>query len=329
MGRGKRNHGQNSRRGIAPSATSPASSLTPVSVLAYDRVVQALDTPPESGVARDPSLVVLVGVSGAGKDTLIKNAGDQRELRKPISATSRPPREGEQNGVDYNFFSREEFEQKAAAGDMFEWAEFNGNYYGTLLSELEGEGLRLAIREDQGAKEMKERLGCVVVGVFPPSPESVRDRMLARGDKLEDVEARLRVDAVRTENIRTFADYIVTNDDLDEATAGFVELLDRLEDGAVPGTVQPQATTADPLGPGSYGMQSSAGEAAVEELMERLYLSLEPDVDLDTLGQEVADGVALIATMHPEAQSASVQAAIQARLDHWLSELGIGSTPGV
>lgn len=190
--------------------------------------LERLDNPLSTDVARDPSLVILVGVSGAGKDTLIKEVVERRTVRKPISATSRAPREGELSGRDYHFLSREEFEAKIAAGEVFEWAEFNGNYYGTLLSELEGEGLKLGIRENQGAKEMRERLGAIVVGVFPPSLETVAERLRARGDDPDDIARRLEIDSARAEEIRGFADYIVVNDDLDEAAAALTELLDEL-----------------------------------------------------------------------------------------------------
>lgn len=173
-------------------------------------------------------LVILCGVSGAGKDTLIAQVSD-RDLRKPISATSRPAREVERNGVDYHFFSREQFEQKISEGALFEWAEFDGNYYGTLLTELEGSGVRLCIRENQGAKEMKERLGATVVGILPPSLEAVRARLRARGDTPEEIEARIALDATRSQEIREIADYVIVNDDLARATSEFRALLDSLE----------------------------------------------------------------------------------------------------
>lgn len=192
------------------------------------RVLEHLDNPVTSGLERDPSLVILVGVSGAGKDSLINEVVAQRAVRKPISATTRAPREGEVSGRDYHFLSREEFEAKIAAGEVFEWAEFNGNYYGTLLSELEGEGLKLGIRENQGAKEMKERLGAIVIGVFPPSLEVMAERLRARGDDPKDIASRLEIDRDRAEEIRGFADYIVVNDDLDEASEALTGLLDEL-----------------------------------------------------------------------------------------------------
>jgi guanylate kinase len=219
MGRGKRKNTGAGRSNAAAAASRP---------LGDDAIVKRLDNPPASKIARDPSLIVLVGVSGAGKDTLIKLASEQRRLRKPISATTRAARVGERDGVDYHFLSREEFMQRVAQGEMFEWEEFSGNCYGTLLSELHDEGLKLTIKENKGAITLKERLGAIVIGVFPPSLDAVRERLLERGDDPEEVRKRIEIDKIRAEEILGFADYIVRNDDLKLTDARFIALLDEL-----------------------------------------------------------------------------------------------------
>lgn len=181
---------------------------------------------------RDPTLIVLVGVSGAGKDTLIKRMADRVPFRKPISATTRAPREGERNGVDYHFLAREDFERRIANDELFEHEEFSGNIYGTLCSELSGGDLRLCIRENKGARRMQRELGAVVVGVVPPSSEVVIERLRARGDSEEDIAKRLEADKEREAEIRSFADYVIVNDDLERATDEFADLLTGLEQEA-------------------------------------------------------------------------------------------------
>lgn len=191
--------------------------------------VEQLSNPPLSGVERDHSLIVLVGVSGAGKDTLVKRAGRRRSLRKPISLTTRRQREEEVDGVDYYFITIEEFEEHINKGEVFEWAEFGGQLYGTLLSELQGAGVRLCIRENQGAKEMKEKLGAIIVGLEHPSFEVMVERLRERGDSNEDIDRRLAIDRIRVEEIRHFADYIIVNYDLEVADDALVGLIDKLQ----------------------------------------------------------------------------------------------------
>lgn len=190
--------------------------------------IETLDNPPASGVVRDRQLLVLVGISGAGKDTLVKRAGKRRTLRKPISLTTRDKREEEVDGVDYYFITTEEFQRYINDGRVFEWAEFDGHLYGTLTSELQGDGVRICIRENRGAKAMKEQLGAIVIGLVHPSFEAMARRLAARGDTPEDIERRLAIDSIRAEEIREFADFIIVNHDLDEADDTLIALIDEL-----------------------------------------------------------------------------------------------------
>ena len=171
---------------------------------------------------------MLVGISAAGKDELIHKAASLRSLRKPISATTRPPRPGEQDGDDYFFLSVEEFEEAVAAGEMFEWAPFSGDLYGTLLSELQGDGLRVCIRENQGAKEMQARLGATIVAIWPPSWQASEQRMRDRGDSDDQIAARLSADHARAAEIAEIATVTIINDDLNRATAELLTLLDTI-----------------------------------------------------------------------------------------------------
>jgi guanylate kinase len=173
-------------------------------------------------------LVVLVGISASGKDALIREAGQLRPLHKLVSATTRAPREGERNGVDYHFLSRTAFDAAVAAGEMFEWTEFSGDCYGTLLSELQGSGLRVCIRENQGAKDMQARLGATVIAVWPPRWEDAEQRMRDRGDSEEQIAGRLVADHARAAEIVEIAQASLVNDDLSRAAAELVSIMDTL-----------------------------------------------------------------------------------------------------
>ena len=191
--------------------------------------VEQLNNPPASGVARDPHLLVLVGVSGAGKDTLVKRASKKRALRKPISLVTRDKRPEETDGVDYYFITTEEFERYINEERVFEWAEFDGHLYGTLLSELRGDDVRICVRENRGARAMKEQLGAIVIGLVHPSFEAMEKRLASRGDSPEDIDRRLAIDRIRAEEFRDFADYIIVNHDLDEADDTLIALIDQLQ----------------------------------------------------------------------------------------------------
>lgn len=176
-------------------------------------------------------LVCVVGVSGVGKDTLIHEVEKLRPwVRKPVSVTTRPPRPGETDGVDYFFISDRDFDRKIAAGELFEWTAFDGHRYGSLFSQLSAtDGIvRLCHRENEGAQALKERLGAYLVGILPPSWEAIADRLRRRGDQEEDIEARLVLDKARTAEIRGMSDTLIVNGDLVEATAQLVAVVDGL-----------------------------------------------------------------------------------------------------
>ena len=136
-----------------------------------------------------------------------------------VSATTRAPREGEVDGRDYHFLSQEEFEKRLQNGEFLEWAEYAGNRYGTLSSELERdvEGLVLEI-EVQGAEQVKEKLPeSFRVFLKPPEPGALRDRLERRGsDSFDQIERRLD-EARRELEAEASFDCVIVNDDLDEA----------------------------------------------------------------------------------------------------------------
>lgn len=165
-------------------------------------------------------LLVVSGFSGAGKGTLMKELLRQHEnYSLSISATTRAPREGEEEGREYFFKTREEFEQMIAKGQLIEYACYVGNYYGTprayVEEELEkGRDVVLEI-EIQGARKVKERFpDTILLFVSPPSAGELRRRLTDRGtESPEVIENRLKRAAEEAEGIEDY-DYFVINDDL-------------------------------------------------------------------------------------------------------------------
>ncbi len=166
---------------------------------------------------------VITGPSGVGKGTLIELLLERiPELALSVSATTRPPRPGEQDGVSYHFLSDEQFSEGVAAGRFVEHAEYSGRRYGTLRSELErrtaaGHPVVLEI-EVQGARQVARALPeAVRIFIAPPSPEALRARLTGRGtDPPEQVERRLAVAREELAAQDGFA-HVVVNDDLEAA----------------------------------------------------------------------------------------------------------------
>lgn len=166
---------------------------------------------------------MLSAPSGAGKRTVLKRVFENDpQLGYSISATTRPPRHGEAEGVDYYFLDRAAFERRISAGDFVEWAEVHGNLYGTLQSELErltATGKDTVLELDvQGMRNMKTRgLDMVSIFVMAPSLEELERRLRSRGtDHPEVIELRLSNARDELAARREF-DYVIVNDHLDEA----------------------------------------------------------------------------------------------------------------
>lgn len=174
---------------------------------------------------------VITGPSGVGKGTLIRGLMERLgELELSVSATTRAPRPGERDGVDYHFLTREEFERRVAAGEFVEHADYAGRSYGTLRSELEervraGAPVVLEI-EVQGARQVRRSVpDAVQVFIAPPSLDALRTRLVGRGtDDPEEVERRLRVAAEELAAQAEFA-HVVVNDRLEDALAQLTEVV--------------------------------------------------------------------------------------------------------
>jgi guanylate kinase len=179
---------------------------------------------------------VITGPSGVGKGTLICALRERvPELELAVSATTRQPRPGEEDGVDYHFLTDEEFEDRVARGAFVEHARYSGRRYGTLREELEqrGAGGRPVLLEIevQGARQVREAMPeAVQVFIAPPGEEALRTRLVGRGtDSPDQVAARLETAREELEAQGEFA-HVVVNDRLEDA----VGELERLIRGRLP-----------------------------------------------------------------------------------------------
>ena len=173
---------------------------------------------------------VITGPSGVGKGTLIRGLlARVPELELSVSATTRAPRPGERDGVDYHFLGDADFDRKVAAGEFVEHAAYSGRRYGTLRSELErrtAAGVPVVLEiEVQGARQVRRTLpDAVQVFIVPPSDTALRERLVGRGtDAPEEIDRRLRV-AEQELAAQDEFDHVVLNDRQEDA----VDELERL-----------------------------------------------------------------------------------------------------
>ncbi|RKY65669.1 MAG: guanylate kinase [Candidatus Latescibacterota bacterium] len=178
-------------------------------------------------------LVVFSAPSGAGKSTIVREVLRRKPvpgMELSISATTRPRRPGEEEGRDYYFLSEEEFESRRERGEFVEWAEVHGHLYGTLRRTVEEaleEGKVLLLEIDvQGARQIRRAFPeSVSVFVAPPSLEVLEKRLRERGrDPEEDIERRLEAAPKELSEAGSY-DYIVVNEDLEEAVRAVEAIL--------------------------------------------------------------------------------------------------------
>jgi guanylate kinase len=176
-------------------------------------------------------LFVVTGPSGVGKGTLIGELlRDVPGLELSISATTRRPRPGERDGIDYHFLSEEEFDRRLAGDEFMEHAAYSGHRYGTLLSEVEprlerGAGVVLEI-EVQGARHVRRRVpDAVLVFVAPPTPGSLRERLEGRGtDAAEQIDRRLQVAQEELAAQDEFS-HVIVNDRVERAAGELADFV--------------------------------------------------------------------------------------------------------
>ena len=183
-------------------------------------------------------IFVFSGASGVGKSSALKRVMEARQdLRFSVSCTTRAPRAGEQDGIDYHFTSREHFEELLRDDAFAECAEVHGNFYGTLKSELTGRldrGIDVLLDIDvQGAMQLRKlcerdprfAAACEFVFVMPPSYEELEKRLRGRGSETEETLTRRLKNARMEMEYWNKYDHLILNDDLDAATERFVSLI--------------------------------------------------------------------------------------------------------
>lgn len=172
---------------------------------------------------RRGSLIVLSGPSGSGKGTICSSlVKKNKNIWVSISCTSRSVRGNEQNGIDYYFLTREEFENKIKDNGFLEYAEYNGNYYGTPKAEIEKKlenGIDVILEiEVQGALKIKKLVKeAIFIFILPPSMEELKNRLEKRGTETEEKILKRFKTAYQEINELNKYNYVVVNDEVGKA----------------------------------------------------------------------------------------------------------------
>ena len=175
-------------------------------------------------------LIVFSAPSGCGKGTMLAEILKNEKFRCSVSATTRSPREGEIDGVNYHFLTREDFESRINAEQFLEHAEYCGNYYGTLMSEVDSyldKGINVILEiEVQGAMKIREkRPEALFVFIAPPSVAELTRRLKKRGTETDEVIAERVSQAAGEIAAAEKYDYIIVNDALEDAVSDFFEVI--------------------------------------------------------------------------------------------------------
>lgn len=175
-------------------------------------------------------LIIFSAPSGCGKGTMLAEILKDKNYRCSVSATTREPREGEKNGINYYFLTRKEFEQKISENSFLEYAEYCQNYYGTLLSEVDdylekGTDVILEIEVQGALKVMQKRQDAVSIFIAPPSINELRRRLKKRGTETEAVIEERVSQAEREISQAKNYDYIIVNDVLENAVSDFFAVM--------------------------------------------------------------------------------------------------------
>ncbi len=184
---------------------------------------------------RQGILLVVSGPSGSGKTTLCRRLANAGEAHYSISCTTRAPREGEVDGRDYHFLSKEEFQQRIERGEFLEHAQVHGNYYGSLISEVlhhVDHGTDVVMDIDvQGAAQVRSCKDATIqharvdLFVMPPSGDELRTRLSGRGTDTEDVIDLRMKNALEEMQSWDLYEYVLNSADMEEDYARFLSLV--------------------------------------------------------------------------------------------------------
>ena len=175
-------------------------------------------------------LIVFSAPSGCGKGTMLAEILKDERFYCSVSATTRSPREGEVDGVNYHFLTKEQFEEKISCGGLLEYARYCGNYYGTLVSEVddklaEGKDVILEI-EVQGAMKVRElRPDALFIFIAPPSINELDRRLRKRGTESDEIISQRVATAANELKYASNYDYIIVNDALEDALDDFMAVI--------------------------------------------------------------------------------------------------------
>lgn len=177
------------------------------------------------------TLYIISAASGAGKTTLVSAVVQQvSDLEVSVSHTTRAPREGEVDGVNYHFVDTDKFEAMVEAGEFFEYATVFGNMYGTSRQHIEEQLLKgkdVILEIDwQGARQIRKLMPeCKSIFIVPPSTSALRERLTSRGKDDEDVINKRMHEAISEMSHYVEFDYLVINDDFDEAKDNLASII--------------------------------------------------------------------------------------------------------
>lgn len=176
-------------------------------------------------------LIVISGPSGSGKSSIVRRLLDDLDLVFSVSATTRSPRPGEEDGRHYHFVTVDRFEEMISRGDLLEWAKYGSDYYGTVASQIEeamsvGRDVLLEI-EIQGARQIRSiRPDATMFFLVPPSMDDLRDRLESRGDTTPaQIEERLKIAGSEMKEAPGLFDHLVVNDILERAVGEIAKLI--------------------------------------------------------------------------------------------------------